>query len=263
MSAPLHVVRAGAGPLVVLVHGSATDHATWSIQLAGVLGQRVRVVAYDRRGAGRSPLPTGVAWQSVEDHAAELAALIEAEAAGQRALVVGSSFGGAVVLELARQGHPALAGIVLLEPPLPPTDAVDATQAALLARLDELAERDSPAAAAEHFLRTVLGQAAWDKLPRVFQERSKSFWPQIRGDCHALAAYRVRYAELGAITTPALLLGGDRSAGYFRPTLEALTRALGRARADVIAGAGHMMQAEAPRGFHQRLLAFAEEIGHA
>ena len=65
MSPPLHVVRQGSGPLVLLVHGSATDHQTWSIQLAGQLGERVRLVAYDRRGAGKSELPPGVSHLSV------------------------------------------------------------------------------------------------------------------------------------------------------------------------------------------------------
>ena len=53
MSHGLHVVRAGRGPTVVLVHGSATDHATWTIQIASSLTEHVRLVAYDRRGTGR------------------------------------------------------------------------------------------------------------------------------------------------------------------------------------------------------------------
>lgn len=256
MSAPLHVVRAGQGLPVVLVHGSATDHSTWAIQLAnGALKERARLIAYDRRVDG----------PSIEAHAADLAALLETEVApGERALVVGSSCGAVVVLELARRGHPALAGMVLMEPPLPPADDAphyQAMQRALLDELDRLARDDGDAAAAELFLRTVLGDAAWGRLPKRFQERSKGYWPQIRGDCHALAAYRVRYPELGAIRTPALLLGGDRSAAYFRPTLEALTAALGHARLATLAGAGHMMQAEASRGFHEHLLGFAAELG--
>jgi pimeloyl-ACP methyl ester carboxylesterase len=255
MSAPLHVVRAGNGPLVVLVHGSATDHSTWTIQLANAgLKDRVRLVAYDRRIG-----------PSIEEHAADLAALLDAEASGgERALVVGSSCGGVVVLELARRGHPRLAGMMMMEPPLPPSDEAAAyvqMQDALLVELDRLAREAGDGAAAELFLRTVLGDHAWGRLPKRFQERSKTFWPQIRGDCHALAAYRVRYPELGRIDTPARLLGGDRSAAYFRPTLEALQAALANARLDVLAGAGHMMQAEASRGFHERLLAFATELG--
>jgi pimeloyl-ACP methyl ester carboxylesterase len=253
MTASLHVVRAGHGPLVVFVHGSATDHSTWTIQLANSgLRERVRMVAYDRR--------IGV---SIEAHAEDLAALIEAEAAGdERVLAVGSSCGGVVVLELARRGCARLAGMVLMEPPLPPADeapSYQAMQQGLLDEMDRRAAAEGDGAAAELFLRTVLGEAAWGRLPKRFQERSKSYWPQIRGDCHALAAYRVRYGELGRVAVPALLLGGDRSADYYRPTLEALAAALGNARAEVLAGAGHMMQAEASRGFHERLLAFARE----
>ena len=90
MSSPLHVVRAGtAGPPLILVHGSATDASTWTIQLASPLTSRYRVVAYDRRGAGRSPRAPGVAWHTIEEHAAELAALIaEATAAVDRAIAI-------------------------------------------------------------------------------------------------------------------------------------------------------------------------------
>jgi pimeloyl-ACP methyl ester carboxylesterase len=101
MPPPLHVVRAGTGPLLVLVHGSATDHATWTIQLATRLPSAYRVVAYDRRGAGTSAFPHGVAWCSIEDHASDLAALIDAEGGGP-ALVAGSSCGAVVVLERRR-----------------------------------------------------------------------------------------------------------------------------------------------------------------
>ena len=91
MSSPLHVVRAGtAGPPLILVHGSATDASTWTIQLASPLTSRYRVVAYDRRGAGRSPRAPGVAWHTIEEHAAELAALI-AEAGAPALVASGGS----------------------------------------------------------------------------------------------------------------------------------------------------------------------------
>jgi len=254
MSPPLHVVRAGHGPLIVLVHGSATDHSTWTIQLANpALRGRVRMVAYDRRIGG-----------TIAEHAADLGALIEDEAGGERVLAVGSSCGGVVVLELARRGCAALAGAVLMEPPLPPSDDAPSyleRQAALIAEMDRRAETEGAAAVAELFLRTVLGDEAWSRLPRRFQERSKTYWPQIRGDCHALAAYRVSYPTLRAVALPVLLLGGDRSAPYFRPTLEALAAALGQAQLDIIPAAGHMMQAEASRGFHERVLGFAGRVG--
>lgn len=255
MLAPLHVVRAGTGPLLVLVHGSATDHATWTIQLATRLPSSYRVVAYDRRGAGRSPMPAGVPWRSIEEHAAELAALIDGE--GGPALVAGSSCGAVVTLELCRRFPARVRGALLIEPPLPPSDEVSLAMPDFLRELDRLAAEVGPSAAAEKFLITVLGEPAWSRLPRAFRERSSQQWPQIRGDCHALDAYRVRYPELGAIATPMRLLGGDRSAPYFRPTLEALAAALGAATLHTVAGAGHMLHADAPRAFAEHVDALA------
>jgi pimeloyl-ACP methyl ester carboxylesterase len=255
MSPPLHVVRAGRGPLVVLVHGSATDSSTWTIQLRNAeLTERVRLVAYDR-----------LERETIEEHAGDLAALIEAEAAGaERARVIGSSFGGAVGLELARRGGARLAGLVMMEPPLPPSDDGASTyrelQASMNRELDRLAAEEGAGAAAELFLRTVLGEAAWGRLPRRFQERSKSYWPQIRSDTRALTAYRVRYGELGAVTVPVRLFGGETSAAYFRPTLEALRAALGRATLEILPGAGHMMHAEVSRTLHERWVRFAEDV---
>ena len=245
---PLHVVRVGPadGPPLLLVHGSAADHTTWTIQLASPLRERFQLIAYDRRQLS-----------TVEEQADDAAAL--AAAAGP-VIAVGSSFGAVIALELARR-HPArVRGLVLCEPPLPPTDAARLAHVGFVAEFDRLAAEQGGEAAAEFFLRTVLGSAAFERMPRAFQARSKALWREIRADSAALSAYRPRYAELGAVTTPALLLGGDRSAAYFRPTLEALAAALPAARLEVLAGAGHMLHAEAARSFNARIAAFADEL---
>ena len=84
---------------------------------------------------------------------------------------------------------------------------------------------------------------------------------QIRADSAALLDYRPRYRELSSVQTPVLLLGGDRSASYFRATLLALVEALPKARLEVVPGAGHMLHAEASRRFAQLLMGFAEDVG--
>ena len=43
----------GAGPAVVLIHGSGADRRTWG-ELPVALARGRRVVTYDRRGAGQS-----------------------------------------------------------------------------------------------------------------------------------------------------------------------------------------------------------------
>jgi pimeloyl-ACP methyl ester carboxylesterase len=251
MPVTLHAVRAGRAdaPPVLLIHGSAADHTTWTIQLASSLRERFFLIAYDRRADAAT----------VEEHADDAAALIDD--AGGSALVVGSSFGAVIALDVARR-HPARArGMVLCEPPLPPSDDAKGAPDGFLERFDQLVAERGGEAAAEFFLRAVLGDAAYEKMPRVFAARSQALWREIRADSRALAAYRPRYRELGGVTTPALLLGGDRSAAYFRPTLEALRDSLGAARLEVLAGAGHMMHAEVARTFNTRLAAFADELG--
>jgi pimeloyl-ACP methyl ester carboxylesterase len=246
MASHLHAVRAGRGPRVLLIHGSAADHTTWSIQLASPLRERFTLVAYDRRQA-----PT------VEDHAGDAASVIGEGSV----LIVGSSFGAVVALEVMRSYPHLCAGGVLIEPPMAAADDAAAAPAAFMDEFDRrTAERGGPAAG-EFFLRTVLGDAAFERIPRAFAERSKAKWAEIRADSAALLAYRPRYGELGDVTTPVVLVGGDRSAPYFRMTLDALAAALPDARLETIAGAGHMLHAEVPRKFNDLIARFADAIG--
>ena len=178
-------------------------------------------------------------------------------------MIVGSSFGAVVALEVLRCGAPSIRGGVLIEPPMAASDATPAAPIAFLGEFDRRVTDHGGPAGAEFFLRTVLGDVAYDRIPEAFQERSKQRWAEIRADSAALIAYRPRYAELAAITTPVLLLGGDRSAAYFRPTLEALHAALPHARLEIIRGAGHMLHAEAHRQFAELVTAFAADCGLA
>jgi pimeloyl-ACP methyl ester carboxylesterase len=246
MSSPLHAVTAGRGPRVVLVHGSAADHTTWTIQLANAqLRESLELVAIDRRADATT----------VEEHAADLADFVEA--GPQPVTLVGSSFGAVCCLELARRRPELVRGAILCEPPLPPNDDGPLGSVDFVAQLDARAAVEGPEAAAEQFLRTVLGDAAYERMPRMYQNRSKAMWTSIRSDCLALNAYKVRYPSLRDVNVPFLLLGGDRSAPYFRPTLEALGAHLPHARLETLTGAGHMMHADAHRSFAEKLLAFA------
>jgi pimeloyl-ACP methyl ester carboxylesterase len=228
---------------VLLIHGSAADSSTWSIQLASsALRQRFSLIAYDR-----PPLAT------VEEQARFAAAQLTGPA-----LIVGSSFGAVVALELVRTTEQR--GAVLIEPPMGATDDAPAAPAAFLAEYDRRAAEQGGPAAAELFLRTVLGDAAFERMPRAYRDRATAKHAEIRADSAALIAYRPRYELLAAVTAPVLLLGGERSAPYFRPTLEALAANLPHARLEILNGAGHMLHAEASRRFAELLAGFADDI---
>ncbi len=246
MSSGLHVVRAGAGPQILLIHGSAADHRTWSILLASALRARFTLVAYDRRA--------GV--ESVDGHVADAAALLGPE----RTVIVGSSFGAVIALELVRRCGDRIAGAVLIEPPLNSSENAPAVRAQFLDDFDRRAAEAGGPAAGELFLRTVLGDDAFERMPRVFQTQAMAKFAEIRADSVALFAHRPRYAELAAVRVPVLLLGGERSARWYRHTLDELYRALPGARLEIVPGAGHMLHADAPRRFHALLEEFAAPL---
>jgi pimeloyl-ACP methyl ester carboxylesterase len=244
----VNVIDRGQGTPVLLVHGSAADSTTWTIQLAS-LRKQMRLIAYDRRDGVRT----------VAEHASDAVAILDQRAIRQ-AVVCGSSFGGIVALEIARRHGARVTAAVICEPPLPCGDTVPRVAAGFGCAYDRAAALRGDAAG-EMFLRHVLGPDAFAAIPRAFRERAAGRWRQIRDDALALASYPLRYADLGAVWVPTLLLGGDRSAPWYRDTLETLAAHLPRARLEVLRGAGHMLHADAARTFNARLVAWASEHG--
>ena len=242
---------AADAPPILFVHGSAADASSWQVQRATLAG-RYRVVTYDRVRAG-------VEAYSVEQHAADAAGVIEAHALAPCA-VVGSSFGGVVALELARSRPELVRGLVLCEPPLAPADDALPASAEFRVELERRYRELGGPAAAEFFLRTVLGDQAFERMPLRFRERACSLHEQIRLESDALMAYQPRYATMGSLRLPVLLLGGDRSAPYFAPTLAALERALPDARREVLRGGTHMMHADTARAFNAAVSAFVDSL---
>jgi esterase len=90
----LHYEELGAGAPIVCIHGAGGTALAWAAALEK-LAARGRVIAYDRRGCGRSERPEPYERTSVAEPADDAAALIDALAAAP-AVVVGRSYGGTV-----------------------------------------------------------------------------------------------------------------------------------------------------------------------
>lgn len=119
----LYVERSGQGhPAVVLVHAGIADLRMWDRQVA-TLAPRHRVVRYDVRGYGRSPDPAG----DYYDHH-DLLAVMDATGL-DRAVLVGASNGGRIVLDTAVAAADRVAGIVLGGGAVPGIDLSDELQA--------------------------------------------------------------------------------------------------------------------------------------
>jgi pimeloyl-ACP methyl ester carboxylesterase len=106
---PLHVVSKGAGPHVVLIHGSSGSVRDFTFGLMERLAERYTVLAIDRPGHGWSE--AGIDSDRLETQARmvrEAAASIGAV----RPIVVGHSYGAAVALRWAIDAPDTVAGVV-------------------------------------------------------------------------------------------------------------------------------------------------------
>ncbi|MFF9723661.1 alpha/beta fold hydrolase [Streptomyces gardneri] len=99
----------GDGLPLVLLHPGVGDSAVWDPVLPALVA-RYRVIRYDVRGYGRSPAPTAT-YSTVRD----LSEVLD-HFAVERAVLVGSSMGGATSVNLALESPERVAGLALLVP---------------------------------------------------------------------------------------------------------------------------------------------------
>jgi pimeloyl-ACP methyl ester carboxylesterase len=96
----LRVHHAGEGPLVVLLHGFPELAYSWRHQFRPLVEAGYRVAAPDQRGYGDSSSPPNAEAFSVEELAADVAAVIDAFG-GEPAVVIGHDWGAPVAWHTA------------------------------------------------------------------------------------------------------------------------------------------------------------------
>jgi epoxide hydrolase 4 len=114
----LHYVEAGAGPLVVLLHGFPEFWYGWRWQIPALAGAGFRVVAPDMRGYNLSSRPEGVAAYAPAKLAGDVRDLI-AERGESRAFVAGHDWGAAVAWLTAIRHPEAVERLAILNVPHP------------------------------------------------------------------------------------------------------------------------------------------------
>ncbi|GIG20207.1 hydrolase [Cellulomonas chitinilytica] len=237
----LHHECAGHGPVVVLLHSGVTDLRQWDPQWQA-LAEHHRVVRYDRRGWGRSPLPEASAppYCSADD----LMALLD-ELDIDRAALVGSSAGGAIAQQVASTWPERVSHLVLL---CTDGDAVEPTSSvrAFGRREDELLEAGDVAAAVELNVSTFLGpDASAGTRDQVRRMQRNAFDVQLAAgdDVPCTPGPPI---DLTRATMPATVVSGSLDLDYFTLTADAIAQQLPGARRTVLPWAGHLPNLERP-----------------
>lgn len=236
--------------VVVLVHGSM-DRSAGLLKLSRRLDDRFRVVRYDRRGYGRSTPHDGPF--EMPDQVDDLRQVI-LEAEPERCVVIGHSYGGNVALSLADH-HPDLVdAVVTYESPLSwlPWWGGSAGSSAMEAR-------DDPAAAAERFMRSLIGDERWERLPSGTRAARRAEGAAMLGELADLRATPPWRPD--RVTVPVLVLFGEHGRPHHRRGAEHLADMLPDARLEMVPEAKHFGPNTHPDDVAERVLRFIDASG--
>ncbi|MDQ0383005.1 alpha/beta fold hydrolase [Amycolatopsis thermophila] len=252
----IYYEQAGTGPALLFIHGMCGDARVWAGQVER-LSARFTCLTYDRRGHTRSG--RGSEPESVPTHAADAAALIETLGLRQP-VVVGSSGGARIAVEVARTCPGLLAGAVFSEPPifsLQP-EAGQAFMTEIAAAVRPAAEAGGAAAAVDAFFPLVC-PGLWSHLDETAKDRYRANGPMMLAE-FAGPSYRFSADDAATIALPCLVLAGTTSHPALRAIASTLARALVDARFVELEGSGHVTYAERPDEFARAVAAFATEV---
>jgi pimeloyl-ACP methyl ester carboxylesterase len=242
-------------PVIVLVHGGM-DRASSLRRVARSLSDDFLVVIYDRRGYGRSRLlggPYGIS-QQVDDLVSVLAR--------RPAVVFGHSLGGNIALAAADR-HPGLVRAVgAYEAPMswePWWPVNTAGSEAVL-----LAAEQSPEVAGATFVRRMIGDRRWDRLPSATRAEREAEGVALVGELDDLR--RAPPYDPARIAVPILLAYGERGAQHHRHGAAVLSRRFGvgepasQAVLVEVPGVGHGIHLEEPEALGDLVRSLAERV---
>jgi pimeloyl-ACP methyl ester carboxylesterase len=245
---PIGCWRTGDGPPLVLVHGTAADHARWAPVLPA-LERSFTVLAVDRRGRGASGDADGYA---IEREFEDLAAVVDW--AGPGTSVLGHSYGAVCALEGALLTD-RLRALVLYEPPV----GVQVASAEVVARLEALLGADQRDELVAVFMTEVAGV-----LPdQVEGMRAHPSWAARLAAAHTIPRELRAHGEYGfdaprfrqLEVTTLLLRGGDSLPGFTAAT-ETVAAALPDGRIVTMPGQRHTAMDTGTELFTTEVLGF-------
>lgn len=243
----MHVVDAGTGVPLVLLHAYPLDSRMWDGVRSRLAGH-ARVITPDQRGFGRSPLPSGDA-PSVEVLADDVVALLD-RLGLDKVVLGGCSMGGYVAMAVLRKAAERVDRLVLADT-RPDADDFDRRAGRLAAATR--AEQEGTAWLPDTLLPGLLATGTPDPhTDLIGLVRSMIMAQPPEGVAWALRAMADRpdsHEVLRAFDRPALVLVGERDALSPPEVSRQLAGLLPAADLVEIPGAGHLTPMEVPDEF--------------
>lgn len=248
--------RAGAGPVLVLLHGAVSDSRVWRVELDAFADDHT-VIAWDAPGCGESD-DVPETWL-MRDYAQALARLLTALELPP-ADVLGHSWGSTLALELWLLRPELVRSLVLVggyagwSGSLPTAEVERRLQFALDVA-DALPAAFDPTTTPGLFSDVMPADRAAELAAVMTEVRA----PATRTMARALAACDLR-EDLPRIGVPTLVVAGEEDLRSPIPVAEALAAAIPDARLAVLPGLGHECYLESAEAFERAVRPFLAEV---
>jgi pimeloyl-ACP methyl ester carboxylesterase len=254
----------GAGPPLVLVHGSPAEGRAWG-RVARHLDGAFRLLTPDLPGYGGSD-PLG-ANASTAAMSGAVVALIQTLA--ERAWLAGHSYGGNVALHAALASRERIEGLILFEPVFFRGLALAGEHAALSAAAGHFEDyvrrvEGGDLRAVSRMIEFWFGAGAFERLPPPVRDYLESAAPKNAAGVKAAFAESVSAEELAAFAPATVIAYGADSPPVVAAIARALAGLLPRAETHPIPGATHGMldtHADAVAAFIRRCVARSSRRG--
>jgi 3-oxoadipate enol-lactonase len=250
----VHAIVSGRAdaPVVVLSNSLGSTHRMWDAQLAD-LEQHFRVVRYDTRGHGGSPVPEGP--YVIDDLADDLVALLDRLGIPE-AHLVGLSLGGMTMMRVAIRNPDRVKRLALLctGAQLPPASAWTDRAATVRAQ--------GTAAVATAVVQRWFTAAYLDTHPdvRSVHEQMVAATPAegYAACCEAIAELDLR-GQLSTITSPTLAIAGADDPATPPAKLAEVVARIPGSRLLTVPHAAHLANAEQPATITPALIEHLEQ----
>jgi 3-oxoadipate enol-lactonase len=249
---------AGEGPAVALVHEGICDSRMWDDQWERWSASH-RLLRLDLRGFGRSPLPA-----EPYSHARDVIDALELHGL-ERAVLVGVSLGGRVVLEVALARPELVSALLLVAPGMPGHEWSDELRA-------QWAEEEAAFEAGDLDKAVEVSLRTWVDGPR---RRPEDVDPAVRARVGEMQrdAYELQREwvdeellvpdlaqRLAEIAVPTLVVVGEEDQPDMQAIVERLERELPSARRATIPATAHVPSMERPQEFDELVLPFLAKL---
>ena len=245
--------------VVVLLHGFPFNRSLWREQVEA-LGAQYRIVTPDLRGHGGTEVAGERA--TMEEMAADVAALLDELKIEGRVVLGGLSMGGYVTLAFYRHFRERVRALVLADT-RPQADTEEARRGR--EETAQRALREGMQTVADAMLPKLLAPSTHAERPDLVARVSEMILStKPEGAAAALRGMAVRRDQtdlLSEIDVPTLILVGREDAITPPQDSETMRAAVAGSRMHVIEGAGHVSNVERPAEFNHALVEFLGGLG--